>query len=184
MPYGVALAVWQAVTLGLYVLAIHEIYPVVIPGRASHVRNDVALASSCPRVPGRADQYRSRPERLLTAALLGAALVQLDRRPTPRRYSVRSSRLQTAIRADNSARAAAADVGAPPPLRLALLAARDHASPSGRMFGGRSSTSTSLTRLDRARTGRYRLVQKSKPLRLGAHVGRVDPARLRASGRR
>ncbi len=25
MPYGVALAVWQAVTLGLYVLAIHEI---------------------------------------------------------------------------------------------------------------------------------------------------------------
>ena len=35
----------------------------------------------------------------------------------------------------------------------------------------------------RARTGRPRLVQDAERLRLGAHVGRADPARLRAAGR-
>jgi len=79
MPYGVALAVWQAVTLCLYLLTIR------------------AILSPSPRAAGRGDDWLwllvalAFPAVLinighgqngfLTAALLGAALVQLDRRP-------------------------------------------------------------------------------------------------------
>ncbi len=79
MPYGVALAVWQAVTLCLYLLTIR------------------AILSPSPRAAGRGDDWLwllvalAFPAVLinighgqngfLTAALLGTALVQLDRRP-------------------------------------------------------------------------------------------------------
>ena len=83
MPYGVALAVWQAVTLCLYLLTIRAILH-------SSLR-------ALPRAAGRGDDWLwllvalAFPAVLinighgqngfLTAALLGAALVQLDRRP-------------------------------------------------------------------------------------------------------
>ena len=113
MPYGVALAVWQAVTLGLYLLAIRAILPFVIPGRAKrepgiHNRqNSGTSAELHPRLSGYrfADSRRAASgmtslwlllalafpavlinvghgqNGFLTAALLGGALVQLDRRP-------------------------------------------------------------------------------------------------------
>ena len=113
MPYPIALAVWQAVTLGLYLLAIRAILspsPRVRgegrdegtspPGSESRQR-PLTLAhfvrSTSPRVAGRGDDWLwllvalAFPAVLinvghgqngfLTAALLGAALMQLDRRP-------------------------------------------------------------------------------------------------------
>ena len=112
MPYGVALAVWQAVTLCLYLLTIRAILssPRVRgegrdegaspPGSESRQR-PLTLAhfvrSTSPRAAGRGDDWLwllvalAFPAVLinighgqngfLTAALLGAALVQLDRRP-------------------------------------------------------------------------------------------------------
>ncbi len=112
MPYGVALAVWQAVTLGLYLLAIRSILsPSPRPRgegrdeRASRLGSDLRQSDS-PRGPhtlasldltphaGRGDwlllalafpavlvNIGHGQNGFLTAALLGAALVQLDRRP-------------------------------------------------------------------------------------------------------
>ncbi len=79
MPYGLALAVWQAATLGLYLLTIR------------------AIVSRCPRAAGRDNGWLwlllalAFPAVLinighgqngfLTAALVGGALAALDRRP-------------------------------------------------------------------------------------------------------
>ena len=84
MPYGVALAVWQAVTLGLYFLAIRAIlqssFRAAPPGPAAFGITSpwllVALA-----FPAVLINIGHGQNGFLTAALLGAALVQLDRRP-------------------------------------------------------------------------------------------------------
>ncbi len=79
MPYGVALAVWQAVTLCLYLLTIRAI---LYPSPRAAGRGDdwlwllVALA-----FPAVLINIGHGQNGFLTAALLGAALVQLDRRP-------------------------------------------------------------------------------------------------------
>jgi alpha-1,2-mannosyltransferase len=79
MPYGLALAVWQAVTFGLYLLAIRAI---VSP--SPDLRGEgtglmwLLLAVSFPAVLVNVGHGQNG---FLTAALLGAALVQLDRRP-------------------------------------------------------------------------------------------------------
>jgi hypothetical protein len=85
MPYGVALAVWQAFTFSLYLLAIrailatpaHESESIAAPAPVSdHLWFLLALAF--PAVFVNAGHGQNG---FLTAALLGTALVQLDRRP-------------------------------------------------------------------------------------------------------
>ena len=80
MPYGIALAVWQAVTLGLYLLTIRAI--VRSPSqdnRALGMRADwLLLALAFPAVLINIGHGQNG---FLTATLVGAALVQLDRRP-------------------------------------------------------------------------------------------------------
>ena len=66
MPYGIALAVWQAVTLGLYLLTIRAIAsPSPIAGRTQGLSDGSAAPTGFarPRLPGRPDQYRPRPKR-------------------------------------------------------------------------------------------------------------------------
>jgi alpha-1,2-mannosyltransferase len=90
MPYGIALAVWQAVTLVLYLLTIRAILvtdtrPASTIDRALPREANAAvdplwllLALAFPAVLVNIGHGQNG---FLTAALLGAALVQLDRRP-------------------------------------------------------------------------------------------------------
>jgi alpha-1,2-mannosyltransferase len=82
MPYGVALAVWQLVTLGFYLLTIKAILR-AIPrqdreGNVSSGPLWLLLALAFPAVLVNVGHGQNG---FLTAALLGAGLVQLDRRP-------------------------------------------------------------------------------------------------------
>jgi hypothetical protein len=160
LPYGLALAVWQAVTLGLYLLAIRAI---VAPSRAG--------------LPGGADQCRARPE-WIPHRSTGRRRAGFARPPaTPRRHPVRLAGLQAAIRADDSA-------GAGGERKLALLCRRggnrrrlddrDHARI--RCIGvARVLRVFRIHAHRRTRTGQYRLVQNSKRVCLGAHVGAPIP---------
>ena len=78
MPYGLALAVWQAVTLGLYLWMIRTI--VVIPTRQPPAADPLwlLLALAYPAVLINVGHGQNG---FLTAALVGGALVILDRRP-------------------------------------------------------------------------------------------------------
>jgi alpha-1,2-mannosyltransferase len=87
MPYGLALAVWQAVTLGLYLLAIRAI--VMTPTRQPSAPDPLSrggkvtaewllLALAFPAVLINVGHGQNG---FLTAALVGGALVLLDRRP-------------------------------------------------------------------------------------------------------
>jgi len=86
MPYGLALAVWQAVTLGLYLLAIRAIVTIPLappaaatsPSRGEAKYDWLLLALAFPAVLINAGHGQNG---FLTAALLGGALVVLDRRP-------------------------------------------------------------------------------------------------------
>ena len=87
MPYGLALAVWQAVTLGLYVLAIWAILiPVrrpsaaglAPPGRLTDDHLWLLVALGFPAVLINIGHGQNG---FLTAALLGAALLKLNRQP-------------------------------------------------------------------------------------------------------
>ncbi len=84
MPYGLALAVWQAVTLGLYLLVIRAI--VVTPARRSSAADLSLLGSGewlllALAFPAVLINVGHGQNGFLTAALLGGALVVLDRRP-------------------------------------------------------------------------------------------------------
>jgi alpha-1,2-mannosyltransferase len=76
MPYGVALAVWQAVTLGLYLLMIRAIVSPPAAGRDDYWWLLLALA-----FPSVLINIGHGQNGFLTAALIGGALVVLDRRP-------------------------------------------------------------------------------------------------------
>jgi hypothetical protein len=82
MPYGIALAVWQALTFGLYLLAMRAIVvSSSAPERGVKAFADplwLLLALAFPAVLVNVGHGQNG---FLTAALLGAALVQLDRRP-------------------------------------------------------------------------------------------------------
>ena len=80
MPYGVALAVWQAVTLGLYLLTIRAIVRSPRQDNATFgMRADwLLLAIAFPAVIINIGHGQNG---FLTAALIGAALVLLDRLP-------------------------------------------------------------------------------------------------------
>ena len=79
MPYGAALAVWQAVTLGLYLLVMRAI---VSPSSRLRGKGDdltwLLLALAFPAVLINIGHGQNG---FLTAALIGGALVLLDRRP-------------------------------------------------------------------------------------------------------
>jgi alpha-1,2-mannosyltransferase len=76
MPYGVALVVWQASTLGLYLFAIWAI--IATSRRMAGKGEWVLLAVAFPAVLINVGHGQNG---FLTAALLGGALVLLDRRP-------------------------------------------------------------------------------------------------------
>jgi hypothetical protein len=87
MPYGVALVVWQAVTIAFYLLTIRAILRFSRPADdtgATTTRDPASdplwllLAVAFPAVLINVGHGQNG---FLTAALLGAALVQLDRRP-------------------------------------------------------------------------------------------------------
>jgi alpha-1,2-mannosyltransferase len=81
MPYGLALFVWQAVTLGLYLLAIRAILKAFAPqGRATAGTDPLwlLLALAFPAVLINVGHGHNG---FLTTALLGGGLVVLDRRP-------------------------------------------------------------------------------------------------------
>jgi hypothetical protein len=85
LPYGVALAVWQAVTLGLYLLTISMIVKFALSspspraaGRGGYFPLWLLLALAFPAVLINIGHGQNG---FLTAALLGGALVALDRRP-------------------------------------------------------------------------------------------------------
>src|SRR5215831_9820989 len=78
MPYWLALLVWQGITFVLYLLAIRAIVASG-PVAGAKVKNDWLLfALAFPAVFINLGQAHNG---FLTAALIGAALVQLDRRP-------------------------------------------------------------------------------------------------------
>jgi alpha-1,2-mannosyltransferase len=79
MPYGLALAVWQAVTLGLYVLTIGAILKAFSPGGA--ISRDPMWLLAALAFPAVLINIGHGQNGFLTAALLGGALVVLDRRP-------------------------------------------------------------------------------------------------------
>jgi glycosyl transferase family 87 len=81
MPYGLALFVWQAVTLGLYLLAIRAILKTFAPEGGAIASADplwLLLALAFPAVLINVGHGHNG---FLTAALLGGGLVILDRRP-------------------------------------------------------------------------------------------------------
>jgi hypothetical protein len=79
LPYGLALAVWQAITLGLYLFAIRSILTASFGDRRSAITADwLLLALAFPAVLINIGHGQNG---FLTAALLGGALVCLDRRP-------------------------------------------------------------------------------------------------------
>src|SRR5450755_1541028 len=78
MPYWLALIVWQGVTLGLYLLAMHAIVPDDLPEKIKSDRLWLLLALAFPAVFINLGQAHNG---FLTAALIGAALVMLDERP-------------------------------------------------------------------------------------------------------
>jgi alpha-1,2-mannosyltransferase len=82
MPYATALAVWQAVTLGLYLLTIRAILSSSPPpdgkGGAGSDPLWILLAFTFPAVLVNLCHGQNG---FLTAALLGGALIQLERRP-------------------------------------------------------------------------------------------------------
>jgi hypothetical protein len=78
MPYWLALVVWQGVTLILYLLAMRAIVSLPSPAGGG-IKNDwLLLALAFPAVFINLGQAHNG---FLTAALIGAALLQLDRRP-------------------------------------------------------------------------------------------------------
>jgi alpha-1,2-mannosyltransferase len=78
MPYGVALAVWQAATLALYLLSIRAI---VAPSLRAAGRDDFLWLLLALAFPAVLINIGHGQNGFLTAALLGGALVVLDRRP-------------------------------------------------------------------------------------------------------
>jgi alpha-1,2-mannosyltransferase len=82
MPYATALAIWQAVTLGLYLLTVRTILSSSPPpeGKAGPASDPlwILLALAFPAVMVNLGHGQNG---FLTAALLGGALIQLGRRP-------------------------------------------------------------------------------------------------------
>ncbi len=81
MPYGLALAIWQAVTLGLYVLTIGAILKAFLPQRGGATSRDPLWLLVALAFPAVLINIGHGQNGFLTAALLGGALVALDRRP-------------------------------------------------------------------------------------------------------
>jgi alpha-1,2-mannosyltransferase len=78
MPYWLALLMWQGVTLVLYVLAIRAILASPSPTRGEVKQDWLLVTLAFPAVFINLGQAHNG---FLTAALIGAALCQLDRRP-------------------------------------------------------------------------------------------------------
>jgi alpha-1,2-mannosyltransferase len=79
LPYGLALAVWQAITLGLYLFAVRSILTASFGNRGSAMTADwLLLALAFPAVLINIGHGQNG---FLTAALLGGALLSLPRRP-------------------------------------------------------------------------------------------------------
>jgi alpha-1,2-mannosyltransferase len=81
MPYGLALAAWQAVTLGLYVLTIGAILKAFSPERGEAISRDPLWLVIALAFPAVLINIGHGQNGFLTAALLSGGLVVLDRRP-------------------------------------------------------------------------------------------------------
>ncbi|MFZ0845211.1 MAG: glycosyltransferase family 87 protein [Pseudolabrys sp.] len=79
MPYWLALLAWQGVTLVMYLLVVRKIVLPIVPSQGEMKEKDwLLLALAFPAVFINLGQAHNG---FLTAALMGAALLQLDRRP-------------------------------------------------------------------------------------------------------
>jgi hypothetical protein len=81
MPYWLALLAWQGVTLVMYLLVVRKIVLPIVPSQGEMKEKDwlpLLLALAFPAVFINLGQAHNG---FLTAALMGAALMQLDRRP-------------------------------------------------------------------------------------------------------
>jgi len=81
MPYWLALLAWQGVTLVMYLLVVRKIVLPIVPSQCEMKEKDwlpLLLALAFPAVFINLGQAHNG---FLTAALMGAALMQLDRRP-------------------------------------------------------------------------------------------------------
>jgi alpha-1,2-mannosyltransferase len=75
MPYGLALAVWQAVTLGLYLLTIGAILKAFSPENGGAIRRNPLWLLVALAFPAVLINIGHSQNGFLTAALLGGALV-------------------------------------------------------------------------------------------------------------
>ncbi len=186
MPYGLALAVWQAVTLGLYLLTMRAILKAPFPETGGAINSDplwLLLALAFPAVLINIGHGQNG---FLTAALLGGALVVLDRRPIVAgillgllvykpQYGLMIPLVLAVSGRWKCFAAAAATVGL-----LALATTLTFGVGVWHAF----LASTEFTRtvvLEQGNTGWYKI---QSVFCLGAHVGRADPAGLRAARRR
>ena len=188
LPYGAALAAWQAATLGFYLLAIRAILAATQPPIASDVAVSgnrqwtsdplwLLLALAFPAVLINVGHGQNG---LLTAALVGGALAMLDRRPIVAGilFGLMAYKPQfglmipVVLAASGRWRTFSSAVAT-----VALLAAA-----ATLVFGWQVWHAflefDALHTPGCARTGRSRLVQDAKRVRLGAHVGCANPACL------
>jgi alpha-1,2-mannosyltransferase len=81
MPYALSLAVWQGVTLALYLLSLRTILTAFVPPEANALRDDLLWLLLAVAFPAVFVNIGHGHNGFLTAALVGTALVTLDRRP-------------------------------------------------------------------------------------------------------
>ena len=81
MPYGLALFVWQAITLGFYLLAIRAILKAFAPEGGTAASADPLWLLQALAFPAVLINVGHGHNGFFTAALLGGGLVILDRRP-------------------------------------------------------------------------------------------------------
>ena len=188
MPYAAALAAWQAMTLGLYLLAMRAILATstrtASPTQSAWTSDPLwlLLALAFPAVLVNVGHGQNG---FLTAALIGGALAVLDRRPIVAGilFGLLAYKPQfglmipVVLAASGRWRTFSSAVAT-----VALLAAA-----ATLVFGlermARVPGFDALHAPRRARTGRSRLVQDAKRVRLGTHVGGANLARLRAPRR-
>ena len=189
LPYGLALAVWQIATFLLYLVSIRAILAAAPIGGGTNDDNRTVpalallLAAAFPAVFVNLSHGHNG---FLSAALMGAALVTLDRRPVVAgvlfgllvykpQFGLMVPFVLAATGRWRTFAAAAATA-----MLLVLLATIAFGPQVWEAFAASNPVHAS----SRAGSRRSRLAQDPERVLLGAHVGRIDRGRLHAAGSR